>query len=310
MINWDISNTSLQTISFFLETAKYGSMTEAAIALNVTQPLISQRISSLESALGFPLFYRERRRLILSPGGRLLAERWSASIGSFDLAIQEATLAMSHASNKLVFGVFGGFNEPLVHKLARFLQKQFTDTAFSFRMYSLSELRSVYCSETVDIFLVPDYGTLSLDSSVRHVVYSSPFCAITSYEHPFVEKSSITVGDLDGESLLVLSSSYQYFYEQALLSLCKKNHFDPKIVYSVNEASLRLNVSLNRGISVINQFYIDDSLNDSLCSIPIENTNVDISVVWNKYAPSVVQKKGNDLLPALSSFFDKCGEKP
>lgn len=58
----------------FLEVARCLSFTEAADALNLTQPAGSAKIKSLESELNTPLFHRLGRKVELTEVGEFLAE--------------------------------------------------------------------------------------------------------------------------------------------------------------------------------------------------------------------------------------------
>jgi DNA-binding transcriptional LysR family regulator len=49
---------------------RYGSFTDAALALFVSQPTLSRQIASLERELGGALFVRGARRVELTPLGR------------------------------------------------------------------------------------------------------------------------------------------------------------------------------------------------------------------------------------------------
>lgn len=64
-------------LQVFLEVAKCLSFTEAADALNLTQPAVSAKIRSLESELGTPLFHRLGRRVELTRVGQYLLEEGS-----------------------------------------------------------------------------------------------------------------------------------------------------------------------------------------------------------------------------------------
>lgn len=59
-------------IKVFLEVARHLSFTDAADALNLTQPAVSAKIKSLESELGTPVFYRLGRKVELTEVGRFL----------------------------------------------------------------------------------------------------------------------------------------------------------------------------------------------------------------------------------------------
>ncbi|OLP17048.1 transcriptional regulator [Leptolyngbya sp. 'hensonii'] len=61
-------------VRVFLEVARHLSFTEAADALNLTQPAVSAKIKSLESELGVPLFYRLGRKIQLTEVGQFLLE--------------------------------------------------------------------------------------------------------------------------------------------------------------------------------------------------------------------------------------------
>ncbi|MBD1932286.1 MULTISPECIES: LysR substrate-binding domain-containing protein [Cyanophyceae] len=61
-------------VKVFLEVARHLSFTEAADALNLTQPAVSAKIKSLETELGTPLFYRLGRKIQLTEVGQFLLE--------------------------------------------------------------------------------------------------------------------------------------------------------------------------------------------------------------------------------------------
>ena len=58
--------------SAFLSVVEHGSVSAAAQALHLTQPAVSQRLASLETQLGVPLFDRIGKRLVLTDAGSAL----------------------------------------------------------------------------------------------------------------------------------------------------------------------------------------------------------------------------------------------
>lgn len=83
---------SLVRLRTFVEVYRQRSITGAARTLNLTQPAVSQHISSLESALGRPLFERQARGVEPT----LVAMELAADIGD-KLDSAEAALASARA---------------------------------------------------------------------------------------------------------------------------------------------------------------------------------------------------------------------
>jgi DNA-binding transcriptional LysR family regulator len=68
----DMRTIDLDALHIFRTVAEHGGITRAAAKLNRVQSNVTTRVKQLEERLGTQLFVRERRRLTLSPEGRLL----------------------------------------------------------------------------------------------------------------------------------------------------------------------------------------------------------------------------------------------
>ena len=83
---------TLKQLEYFLEIAKMGSVTRAAQSLNISQPPLSLQLKALEEELGAPLFLRDKRRLDITPEGRLLRERAQAILALLEETARDITL--------------------------------------------------------------------------------------------------------------------------------------------------------------------------------------------------------------------------
>lgn len=78
---------------YFLEVARTLNFSEASRHLHVSQPGLSQQISSLEKELGFKLLKRTTRRVTLTDEGAFLYENLKPSFNKIENTIEEiATL--------------------------------------------------------------------------------------------------------------------------------------------------------------------------------------------------------------------------
>src|SRR5258707_863523 len=69
-VDWDLYR-------FFVTAAEVGSLLGAAELLQVSEPTVGRRIKELEAKLGFPLFLRSTRGLVLTQAGRYVFDRVS-----------------------------------------------------------------------------------------------------------------------------------------------------------------------------------------------------------------------------------------
>src|SRR4051812_5232774 len=67
----------LKLLTTFREVAVRGSFSDAAVALDFTQPAVSQHISRLEQALGVRVLERSARGVNLTPAGEVLVRHAS-----------------------------------------------------------------------------------------------------------------------------------------------------------------------------------------------------------------------------------------
>lgn len=71
-MNWNNINFDWNHARAFLATAKMGSLTAAAKALNQSQPTLSRQVNALEQSLGVILFEKNNKKFTITPAGEAL----------------------------------------------------------------------------------------------------------------------------------------------------------------------------------------------------------------------------------------------
>lgn len=85
---------NIQLLNVFLTTAREGSISKAAQALNYAQSNVTNKIQQLEADLQTKLFYRHRRGITLTPTGQILVSYSEKILNT----IEEARAAMGESS--------------------------------------------------------------------------------------------------------------------------------------------------------------------------------------------------------------------
>ncbi|WP_211455246.1 transcriptional regulator GcvA [Collimonas antrihumi] len=113
-----------QTLRAFEAAARLGNYTRAGEELHLTHSAISHQIRALEQRIGRKLFQREGRQMILTDGGRLLAEEVRQALLALDRALQIGKVERQQAAQTLRVSVSPSFASAwLVPRLAVFHQQ-------------------------------------------------------------------------------------------------------------------------------------------------------------------------------------------
>ncbi|HJV59549.1 MAG TPA: LysR substrate-binding domain-containing protein [Albitalea sp.] len=91
----------LHTLPAFRTVAKLQNLRAAAETLHLTHSAVSQQIRGLEEQLGFALFERRGRRVVLNPAGEALLRSVEPALAQLDDGVQAAAAAASGSAQRL-----------------------------------------------------------------------------------------------------------------------------------------------------------------------------------------------------------------
>ncbi len=105
----NMARLPLNTLPAFRAVAEAQNLRAAAGVLHLTHSAVSQQIRSLEDQLGFALFERRGRRLILKPEGEALLRSVQAALAQLEEGVQAAAAAASGTAQRLRVTVLPSF---------------------------------------------------------------------------------------------------------------------------------------------------------------------------------------------------------
>ena len=99
----------LNTLTAFRSVAELQNLRAAADVLHLTHSAVSQQIRGLEEQLGFALFERRGRRVVINAAGQALLRSVQAALAQLDDGVQAAAAAASGSAQRLRVTVLPSF---------------------------------------------------------------------------------------------------------------------------------------------------------------------------------------------------------
>ncbi|HET9205781.1 MAG TPA: LysR substrate-binding domain-containing protein [Burkholderiaceae bacterium] len=104
-----MSRIPLHTLPSFRVIARTGNLRAAADELHLTHSAVSQQLRLLETQLGFELFDRRARRIVLNAAGSALLQAIGPALDQVEDGVRSATAAASGAQQRLRVSVLPSF---------------------------------------------------------------------------------------------------------------------------------------------------------------------------------------------------------
>ena len=110
---------NIDNIKCFISLAECLNFTKAAEKEHVTQTSMSRRISSLETELGAPLFYRDNRMVELTAAGKVFYDQAKKLVEFYDQSVYIGYCSWASAYTRIgCFHPFSGTMPPKTPKSA------------------------------------------------------------------------------------------------------------------------------------------------------------------------------------------------
>ncbi len=247
-----ISLTQLQT---FLRLAELGNFTRTAEELGVTPPAVTLQVRALSEHFGVPLVDIVKRRPILTPAGRFLAERARGVIAGAAALEREMEQFTSADAQPLVIGATVTVGSYLLSPLLAKFETTHAPGDVNVRVENPAALAALLRSREASVVLgsdLPrggDFDTLPFATDRLVLV-------VPADGHRFSGRRFVRAADLTGEAFVgrEADSPTRILAERALESHGVRVH--TKLVVSSLEGVLRA-VEAGLGIAFVSRLVIE-----------------------------------------------------
>ena len=195
-----LKNFSGRLLSAFIALVDTGQFKIAAERCNVSQSAFSQMISRLEEQLGVKLFDRDTRRVSLTPEGRLLVPIARTLANDIQAMFDELRDHAEQRIGKVAIAALPSLSADWLPKILADFQRLYPGIKLQLHDTVAEPNLELVRKGAVDFAInaVP-FGSEEFDTEF---LFNEPYYFICRSDHPFAQRKSIALKDLQGSSYI------------------------------------------------------------------------------------------------------------
>ncbi|CAN5176942.1 hydrogen peroxide-inducible genes activator OxyR [soil metagenome] len=197
---------SLKQLKYFDAVARSGHFGKAAAHCAISQPALSMQVQELERSLGVQLLERGRNGVILTEGGREIAERAARVLADVRDIVDAARRQGDVLSGPLAFGVIPSLAPYILPRLLPMIRDGFPDLDLHIRETQTQSLLGELADGELDLLLLalpvehPDVETVRL--------FDDRFLLAMAASHRMSNRVRATSDLLENDRLLLLEEGH------------------------------------------------------------------------------------------------------
>ena len=241
------SRPSLSQLRAFVALCDYQHFGEAANALGVSQPSLSQAITALEKRAGAELVERTTRRVLVTTLGETLLPYAREVIVAAD-AFNDAMVNQGETLS-------GNLSLGLIPTLAPYFAPIILDHLTAELPQIQPELRELVTGDVLEMLERGslDAAVIAIDVDTQRAaaipMFDEPLVAIVPSNHAWVGRTDLTIAELDEEELLLLDESN--CLRDQTLALCQRYSAQPPTAVATTLSTVVRMVAHGAGVTVV-----------------------------------------------------------
>ena len=256
---------TLNQLLYFQTIATYQHFRQAATVLNLSQPSLSQSISSLEEELGIPLFERQGRNVRLTKYGKIFLEHADSVLREVRFAKEHMKQLANNQGHVDIAYVFPLADYYIPHIVRKFLQQEENkNITFSFRQNHTTDMIAGLKSDRYDV-IFGSYVKDEPDIEFIPIIHQE-IVVITPKGHPLTKLEAVPLKDL--EQFPVIGYEYTSGLGKFTKEIYASYGLSPNIVCeSPDENAISSLVAEEFGIALVAN--VDLLKKKNVCILPI-----------------------------------------
>lgn len=212
----------------FIAVAEELHFHKAALRLHMSQPPLSQAINRLEDKLGFSLFIRNKREVMLTLAGNAFLDTAYRALNELEQGIEHARQVSDGIAGKITITAISiAYYESLLSTLRQFRETYPKVQLIIKGMPSSKQAQAILAGEA-NIAFMRKMPISAQNIESRWVLDEEIVMALPAH-HPKAKASLIDLRDFAGEDFVFTPEALGSGYHSQLIALCKAAGFYPKV---------------------------------------------------------------------------------
>lgn len=212
-------------LSYVVATARYGSFTAAAERVGVTQSALTKSVAELERRLGYPIFERTARGVVVTEKGELFVERAARLLDDARNLLQGAAAGSDPYADVLRVGVCPTSLEYLLLEPVSALVRRHPKVRIEVSGAGFDRVLQQLRTGSIDIALGYDAAFAEHpDVDREHLTYPQ-IAFFVRRGHPLLERGEVSLDDFAEFEMVAPSESRPY--DAFIRAIYEGRHIDP-----------------------------------------------------------------------------------
>ncbi len=302
---------TLQQLKYVIEIANSGSMNEAAKKLFISQPSLSGAMKELESELGFEIFIRSAKGMILTPEGEEFLGYARQVNDQFELLSDHYLEKESKKKFSVSMQHYSFAVEAFVQVVKQYGMEKFEFAVYETRTDEVIENVKNFKSE-LGILYVNDFNEkvihklLTTNSLEFKELFTCDTFVYLSVDHPLAKQKEISMEELSDYPVLSFDQgkSGSLFLAEEQLST-----YDYDKIIKGNDRATMLNLMVGLNGYTLCSGIISEDLNGSgYAAVPLRESEK-MRIGYIKRKDSRISELGKLYIEELSKYSDKAYNK-
>lgn len=280
----------LRHLRYFIAVAEELNFTRAAEKLHMAQPPLSQQIQQLEAELGFQLFRRTKRTVVLTEAGQVFFEESQTILLQVDRAIQLGKQTSRGELGQLTVGFVSSSAHNVVPPILQAFRTRFPAVKLELHELTTNEQLQRLRFGQIDIgFVRPP---LDEDGINSEIVFREPLIVALPETHPWADRAVVELRELSAEPFILFPRSLAPGLYDPIVSLCQQAGFSPIAGQEAIQMQTIISlVAASMGVAIVpasmqnfqRKGVVYKSLPESTCMVAI-------ALIWRNAPTQAVQR--------------------